>query len=121
MNWNHVRKTETRDEAERLSGLPGGLAGWLLDRLRQVRLSGVSLGGVRLGLRKPAPRLALLERITLAPRQTLALVEAEGRRFLVASSAEGAPAFYPIDGGCGARTRSAGASARASSAARVSW
>lgn len=63
---------------------PGtGLAGWLLGRLRN---------GAR-----PQPRLALLERITLAPRQTLALVEAEGRRFLVATSPEGAPALFPLD------------------------
>ncbi|MGD0730206.1 MAG: flagellar biosynthetic protein FliO [Terracidiphilus sp.] len=47
--------------------------------------------------RRPQPRLALLERIALAPRQSLALVEAEGRRFLVATSPEGAPAFYPLD------------------------
>lgn len=61
----------------------GGLAGWLLERLR----------------RRPEtkPRLALLERITLAPRQTLALVEAEGRRILVATSPEGAPTFYALD------------------------
>jgi hypothetical protein len=64
---------------------PGaGLAGWLLDRLRAPR--------------RPQPRLALLERIALAPRQSLALVEAEGRRFLVATSPEGAPAFYALDG-----------------------
>lgn len=61
----------------------GGLAGWLLGRLR--------------GERRTAPRLAVLERITLAPRQSLALVEAEGRRFLVATSAEGTPAFYALD------------------------
>ena len=42
----------------------GGLAGWLLGKLR--------------GNRRPAPRLALLERIALAPGQSLALVEAEG-------------------------------------------
>jgi flagellar biogenesis protein FliO len=42
-------------------------------------------------------RLALLERIALAPRQSLALVEAEGRRILVATSAEGGPVFYPLD------------------------
>jgi hypothetical protein len=64
---------------------PGaGLAGWLLDRLR--------------GSRRPRPRLELVERIALAPRQSLALIEAEGRRFLVATSPEGAPAFYPLDG-----------------------
>jgi flagellar biogenesis protein FliO len=52
---------------------------------------------------RPSPRverrLALLERIALAPRQSLALVEAEGRRILVATSAEGGPAFYPLDEG----------------------
>jgi hypothetical protein len=32
-----------------------------------------------------------------APRQSLALIEAEGRRILVATSAEGGPAFYPLD------------------------
>ncbi len=61
----------------------GGLAGWLLGRLR--------------GAGRSAPRLAVLERITLAPRQSLALVEADGRRFLVAASQEGTPAFYALD------------------------
>jgi flagellar biogenesis protein FliO len=61
----------------------GGLTGWLLERLRLTR--------------RTQPRLALLERIALAPRQSLALIEAEGRRFLVATSAEGAPAFYALD------------------------
>jgi flagellar biogenesis protein FliO len=61
----------------------GGLGAWLLEKLR--------------GRRRREPRLALLERISLAPRQSLALVEAEGRRILVATSAEGAPAFYPLD------------------------
>ena len=46
---------------------------------------------------KARPRLRLLERISLAPRQSLALVEAEGRRLLVATSADGAPCFYPLD------------------------
>ena len=61
----------------------GGLAGWLLARWK-------NRGRVQ-------PRLALLERISLAPRQTLSLVEAEGRRFLVASSPDGSPAFYALD------------------------
>ena len=70
---------------ERLSGgaAIGGLARWLIARLR--------------GRKRAEPRLALLERIALAPRQSLALVEAEGRRILVATSAEGGPAFYPLD------------------------
>jgi hypothetical protein len=78
---------------------PRGLAGWLLGKLNVIR--------------RTEPRLAVLERIALAPRQSLALVEAEGRRFLVATSPEGTPAFYPLD-----RTPAE----RASKAAkRVSW
>jgi hypothetical protein len=61
-----------------------GLGGWVLERLR--------------GTARSQPRLALVERISLAPKQSLALVEAEGRRFLVATSAEGTPVFYPLDG-----------------------
>ena len=64
--------------------LPGGWTGWLLKRLH--------------GARREPSRLALLERITLAPRQSLALIEAEGRRLLVATSPEGAPVFYALDG-----------------------
>jgi len=76
-----------------------GLAGWLLTRLgRQSR---------------PQPRLMLLERITLAPRQSLALVETEGRRFLIATSAEGSPAFYSLDD----RRRQAKTAVRT----RISW
>lgn len=89
----------------------GGMAGWLLGRLRAR------------GRRQP--RLELVERITLAPRQSLALVEAEGRRFLVATSPEGAPAFYALDEG---RTRPTDARQAVSrqrgampQAARVSW
>jgi len=62
----------------------GGLVGWLAARLSQRR--------------RPAHRLELLERIALAPRQSLALIEAEGRRLLVATSAEGPPAFYNFEG-----------------------
>ena len=61
----------------------GGLTGWLMDRLR--------------GQGRERTRLMLLDRIALAPRQSLSLVEAEGRRFLVATSADGAPVFYPLD------------------------
>jgi flagellar biogenesis protein FliO len=88
----------------------GGLTGWLLGRMRFTP--------------RRRPRLALLERISLAPRQSLALVEAEGRRFLVATSPEGAPAFYPLD-----EPRHSNALAHSSSisrstagqVARVSW
>ena len=86
---------------ERNAGM-GGLAGWLLSRLRKR-------GG------RASARLELLERIALGPRQSLALVEAEGVRLLVATSAEGAPAFYRLNG----RERSA--EVRDRRAARVSW
>jgi flagellar biogenesis protein FliO len=65
----------------------GGLAGWLLSWFP---------GRLRRGQRR-APRLAVIERITLGPRQALVLVEAEGRRLLLATSPEGTPAFYSLD------------------------
>ena len=62
---------------------PGGLAGWLLRKLGSHS--------------QPRPMLVVRERITLAPRQTLSLVEADGRKLLVATSPEGTPAFYALD------------------------
>jgi flagellar biogenesis protein FliO len=88
----------------------GGLAGWLMERLKAR------------GRRQP--RLELVERIALAPRQSLALVEAEGRRFLVATSPEGAPAFYALDERArpdGARPAVSRQRGAAAPAARVSW
>jgi len=73
---------------------PGTLAGWLLSWIH--------------GDPRPQPSLALLERITLAPRQSLALVEADGRRFLIATSAEGPPAFYALDDTHGLHRRTPG-------------
>ncbi len=58
------------------------LATWLLDRFHRRE--------------QPPPRLALVERIHLAPRQTLALIEADGQRLLVATSADGAAAFFDL-------------------------
>jgi Flagellar biosynthesis protein, FliO len=82
-------RSEMNHQEKNQSALPGsilgGLPGLLLSKLR--------------GNARPGPRLELLERISLAPRQSLALVEAEGRRFLVATSQEGAPAFYALDRG----------------------
>lgn len=82
----------------------GGVTAWLAAWLR--RRWGASA--------RRAPRLAMVERIALAPRQMLALVEAEGRRFLVATSPEGAATFYPLDP-TGRSASSRGASGR------VSW
>ena len=84
----------------------GGLAGWMMRKL--------------CGKQRAQPRLTLVERITLAPRQSLALVEAEGRRILVATSAEGGPAFYPLDEPSSSRAN-AGAIGAARNRPRVSW
>lgn len=87
---------------QQTSGSPriGGVAGWLL-----ARLSSHS---------RPQPGLVVRERITLAPRQTLSLVEADGRRLLIATSPEGTPAFYALDD-------SRSIPRRGSRSARVSW
>jgi hypothetical protein len=100
------------------------LAAWLISRLQK--------GAQAREQRKS--RLALVDRISLAPRQSLALVEAEGRRFLIGTSQDGGPVFYALDESPGpassmassarpAKTRAtrnaAGSSANAS--ARVSW
>jgi hypothetical protein len=69
---------------ELLRGNAQGLAGMF----RRWRASAI----------RPA-RLALVERITLGPRQALLLVEADGVRLLVATSSDGASAFYPLPAG----------------------
>jgi flagellar biogenesis protein FliO len=92
--------------ADEKAGGPGEWAGWLLAKWQ--------------GRRRAEPRLALVERITLAPRQSLALVEAEGRRILVATSAEGGPAFYPLDDHASSRAY-AGANRAQQGRPRVSW
>jgi flagellar biogenesis protein FliO len=84
-----------------------GLGGWVLERLRR---SG-----------RTQPRLALVERIALAPKQSLALVEAEGRRFLVATSAEGTPVFYPLDSEGPAEGQIRSRRLRPVHPARLSW
>ncbi len=88
---------KTRGAIER-AGRQGGWAGWLLAKLH--------------GRQRAEPRLALVERITLAPRQSLALIEAEGRRILVATSAEGGPAFYSLDENAHSRGYAGGNGAR---------
>ncbi len=83
--------------------MQAGLGAWLIQWARR---------------RQPQrAHLVLVERITLAPRQMLSLVEVEGRRILVATAAEGAPSFYPLDTEyIASRPDSAPARAR-----RVSW
>jgi hypothetical protein len=67
-----------------------GLLGWLVAKLHSRS---------RLEF-----RLLLVERIHLAPRQSLSLVEADGQRLLIATSADGAPVFYPLASPRRART-----------------
>jgi hypothetical protein len=87
MNQEVERGPSRSSQVGETAAARAGLAGWLLDRL----LGRLHFGG------RAAPRLAVLERIALAPRQSLALIEAEGRRFLVATCPEGTPAFYPLE------------------------
>lgn len=62
---------------------PGGWAGWLVERVRRQP--------------RARARLVLLERIALTSRQHVALIEADGRRFLVATGPDAAPAFHALD------------------------
>ncbi len=91
----------------------GGFTGWIVKRIQ----SGAP------GRSRNRARLALVERIALAPRQSLVLVEADGRKILVATSPEGAPSFFPLDGM--KVTHAAPADARLGQAARpqtrVTW
>lgn len=72
------------------NGGVGGWAGWLLKRWRGAA-------------QRPRQRLKVVERIALGPRQSLCLVEAEGKKILLATSGDGAPAFYALDASCAAR------------------
>jgi flagellar biogenesis protein FliO len=106
-----------REKFGRILREHGGLAAWLMTRLRE--------GAQAREQRKS--RLALLDRISLAPRQSLALVEAEGRRFLVGTSPDGGPVFYALDGASGVarpakpRATRTPAVSSANVSARVSW
>jgi flagellar biogenesis protein FliO len=100
-----VEKNSKSRVRGQIGGWAGSVFGWANARLGKLRKS----AGVQ-------PRLALIERITLAPRQSLALVEAEGRRILVAVSAEGGPAFFALDQGTQRATVRGG-----TSRARISW
>lgn len=80
-----MMQSMTGRQGKAVSGTAGRLAGWLLARLRHAG--------------NQQPRLTMLERIAIAPRHSLALVEADGRRLLVATSADSAPVFYALDPG----------------------
>ena len=69
-------------------------------------------------LRRAAPRrrLAVLDRLPLAPKQSLALIEVDGRKMLIATSGDGTPAVYPLDG-----PAPPNGAARLPRRSRVSW
>jgi hypothetical protein len=85
--WNGHKNESRNARAGFARSLIGDLTGWMASRLS--------------GEPRPRPQLAVLERITLAPRQSLTLIEAGGQRLLVATSADGTPAFYPLVGVAG--------------------
>lgn len=62
--------------------IEGGLMGWLSKQWHAVAA--------------PKSSLAVLAKIQLGPRHNIALLEAEGTRLLIATSSEGAAAFYPL-------------------------
>ena len=95
------------EKSESSKGSAFGLGGWVLERLR--------------GSSRARPRLTLVERISLAPKQSLALVEAEGRRFLVATSSEGTPVFYPLDAAAHSGVQIRSGRPRPVNSARLSW
>lgn len=60
-----------------------GVVKWFLERLRHTAHA--------------APKLIVVERVSLAPRQLLALVETDGQRLLVATSPEGSARFCRLN------------------------
>ncbi len=80
-------------EGSKLASRPAhGLVRWLLNwRTHKPR---------------PRPRLAVIERIALAPRHSLALIEADGLILLVTVSQDGASAFYALNGVAGSEEAS---------------
>lgn len=59
-----------------------GLGAWLMSRFRS-RCNATA-------------RLRMLENIRITPRLSVALIEADGERFLVATSDTGGPVFLPL-------------------------
>lgn len=70
---------QIRSDAGSDDGARHGLAGWLLERVRHRS--------------KTRPRLALVERISLAPRQAVSLLEVDGQKLLIATAQECSPSF----------------------------
>lgn len=77
--------SRSRSDSARKDVRLGGLAGWLLERVKPSR--------------RVQRRLALVEKISLAPRQNLALVEVDGQTILIATAHESSPSFCLLNAG----------------------
>ncbi len=83
MNKTSAVMTGDKHPIQSTPGAIARTANWLLHRLAR---------------REPSEeRLRLVQRIALSPKQSLTLVEVEGRRLLLATGSDGAPAFYALD------------------------
>lgn len=85
-DWSYLRANLDHPAHRMGSRLGSGLAAWLLRRLHASDA-------------RP-PQLSILARIALGPRQSLALVEAEGVHVLVGTSTDGPPSFFSLHGAC---------------------
>jgi hypothetical protein len=81
-DWSYLRANLDHPSHRMASRLGSGLAAWLSRRLHASSA--------------PPPQLSILARIALGPRQSLALVEAEGVHVLVGTSADGPPSFFSL-------------------------
>jgi hypothetical protein len=81
--WSYLRAHLDNPRHPLAKRLGSGLAAWILNNWQT-------------SLARPT-RLALIARIPLGPRQAVALIEAEGMHLLVATSADGAASFFPLD------------------------
>jgi len=86
-DWSYLRANLDHPARRLGNRLGSGLAEWLL---RRIDASSA-----------PAPHLSVLARIALSPRQSVALVEAEGVHLLVGTSADGPPCFFPLGASAG--------------------
>jgi hypothetical protein len=81
-DWSYLRAHLDKPRSLKPNTLGSGLTGWILSRWQNFAV--------------PAPRLELVERISLGSRHALALIRADGTNLLVATSADGAASFFPL-------------------------
>jgi hypothetical protein len=81
-DWSYLRAHLDNPRHQLARKLGSALAAWMFSNFQP-------------SLARPV-RLALIGRIPLGPRQSVALVEAEGMHLLVATSTDGAASFFPL-------------------------